>query len=71
MFGTNYDTSDQKFQNYCKGVSLRMRNRGIDILVVVNMFLAGFDATTFNPLWGDKNLRYHGLIKAFSRTNWI
>lgn len=71
MFGTTYDTSADKFQNYYKDVSLRMKNREIDLLIVVNMFLTGFDATTLNTLWVDKNLKYHGLIQAFSRTNRI
>ena len=71
MFSTNYDTSADKFPNYYKDVSLRMKNREIDILIVVNMFLTGFDATTLNTLWVDKNLRYHGLIQSFSRTNRI
>ena len=70
-FKTNYDTSSEKFQNYYKDVSLRMKNREIDILIVVNMFLTGFDATTLNTLWVDKNLKYHGLLQAFSRTNRI
>lgn len=71
MFQTNYDTSSEKFQNYYKDVSLRMKNREIDLLIVVNMFLTGFDATTLNTLWVDKNLRMHGLLQAFSRTNRI
>lgn len=71
MFGTNYDTSADKFQNYYKDVSLRMKNREIDLLIVVNMFLTGFDATTLNTLWVDKNLRMHGLLQAYSRTNRI
>ena len=71
MFSTAYDTSSEKFQNYYKDVSLRMKNREIDILIVVNMFLTGFDATTLNTLWVDKNLKYHGLLQAFSRTNRI
>lgn len=71
MFHTNYDTSSDKFSNYYKDVSQRMKNREIDILIVVNMFLTGFDATTLNTLWVDKNLRYHGLLQAFSRTNRI
>ncbi|MBD5497086.1 MAG: type I restriction endonuclease subunit R [Lachnospiraceae bacterium] len=71
FFKTNYDTSSDKFQNYYKDVSLRMKNREIDILIVVNMFLTGFDATTLNTLWVDKNLKYHGLLQAFSRTNRI
>jgi len=71
MFGTTYDTSADKFQNYYKDVSMRLKNREIDILIVVNMFLTGFDATTLNTLWVDKNLRLHGLLQAFSRTNRI
>lgn len=71
LFSTTYDTSGDKFQNYYKDVSLRMKNREIDILIVVNMFLTGFDATTLNTLWMDKNLKYHGLLQAFSRTNRI
>lgn len=71
MFKTDYDTSSDKFQNYYKDVSLRMKNREIDLLIVANMFLTGFDATTLNTLWVDKNLKYHGLIQAFSRTNRI
>lgn len=71
MFTTQYDTSSDKFQNYYKDVSLRMKNKEIDLLIVVNMFLTGFDATTLNTLWVDKNLKAHGLIQAFSRTNRI
>lgn len=71
MFGTSYDTSSDKFQNYYKDVSMRMKNREIDLLIVVNMFLTGFDATTLNTLWVDKNLRMQGLLQAFSRTNRI
>ena len=71
MFQTNYDTSSEKFQNYYKDVSLRMKNKELDMLIVVNMFLTGFDATTLNTLWVDKNLKMHGLIQAFSRTNRI
>jgi len=71
IFGTSYDTSSDKFQNYYKDVSQRVKDREIDILVVVNMFLTGFDATTLNTLWIDKNLKSHGLIQAFSRTNRI
>ena len=70
-FHTNYDTSSEKFQNYYKDVSLRMKNKELDLLIVVNMFLTGFDATTLNTLWVDKNLKMHGLIQAFSRTNRI
>jgi type I restriction enzyme R subunit len=71
MFHTAYDTTSDKFPNYYKDLSLRMKNREVDILIVVNMFLTGFDATTLNTLWVDKNLRQHGLIQAFSRTNRI
>ena len=71
MYHTNYDTSSDKFQNYYKDVSLRMKNKELDLLIVVNMFLTGFDATTLNTLWVDKNLKMHGLIQAFSRTNRI
>ena len=71
MFGTSFDTSSDKFQNYYKDVSERVKKREIDILIVVNMFLTGFDATTLNTLWVDKNLRLHGLLQAFSRTNRI
>lgn len=70
-FGTSFDTSADKFQSYYKDLSQRMKNREIDLLIVVNMFLTGFDATTLNTLWVDKNLRMHGLIQAFSRTNRI
>lgn len=71
MFNTTYDTSSDKFQNYYKDVSLRMKNKELDLLIVVNMFLTGFDATTLNTLWVDKNLKMHGLMQAFSRTNRI
>ena len=71
MFGTSYDTSSDKFQNYYKDLSLRLKNREIDVVIVVNMFLTGFDATTLNTLWVDKNLRAHGLLQAYSRTNRI
>lgn len=71
MFHTNYSTDSDKFQNYYKDVSLRMKNKELDLLIVVNMFLTGFDATTLNTLWADKNLKMHGLIQAFSRTNRI
>ena len=70
-FNTAFDTSADKFQNYYKDLSQRMKNREIDLLIVVNMFLTGFDATTLNTLWVDKNLKMHGLIQAFSRTNRI
>ncbi len=71
MFGTSYDTSADKFQNYYKDLSQRLKNREIDLVIVVNMFLTGFDATTLNTLFVDKNLRSHGLIQAYSRTNRI
>jgi len=71
MFRTNFDTSSDKFQNYYKDVSQRVKDREIDLLIVVNMFLTGFDATTLNTLWVDKNLRLHGLLQAYSRTNRI
>ena len=71
LFGTSFDTSADKFQNYYKDLSQRLKNRELDMVIVVNMFLTGFDATTLNTLWADKNLRAHGLIQAFSRTNRI
>ncbi|MFB9775052.1 type I restriction endonuclease subunit R [Brevibacterium otitidis] len=71
MFGTSYDTSADRFQNYYKDLSQRLKNREIDLVIVVNMFLTGFDATTLNTLFVDKNLRMHGLIQAYSRTNRI
>ncbi len=70
-FNTNFDTSADKFQNYYKDLSMRVKNREVDLLIVVNMFLTGFDATTLNTLWVDKNLKMHGLIQAYSRTNRI
>lgn len=71
MFQMNFDTSSEKFQSYYKDVSERVKNREVDLLIVVNMFLTGFDATTLNTLWVDKNLRSHGLLQAYSRTNRI
>jgi type I restriction enzyme R subunit len=71
LFGTSYDTSADKFQNYYKDLSRRLKNRELDLVIVVNMFLTGFDATTLNTLWVDKNLYAHGLIQAYSRTNRI
>ncbi len=71
LFGTSYDTSADRFQNYYKDLSLRLKNRELDMVIVVNMFLTGFDATTLNTLFVDKNLRAHGLIQAYSRTNRI
>ena len=71
LFGTSFDTTSDRFQNYYKDLSLRLKRREIDLVIVVNMFLTGFDATTLNTLWVDKNLRAHGLIQAYSRTNRI
>ncbi len=71
LFSTNFDTSSEKFQNYYKDVSERLRKCELDVVIVVNMLLTGFDATTLNTLWVDKNLRTHGLIQAYSRTNRI
>lgn len=70
-FGTSFDTSADKFQNYYKDLSQRLKNRELDMVIVVNMFLTGFDASTLNTLWVDKNLKAHGLIQAYSRTNRI
>ncbi len=70
-FGTNYSTDGDKFQSYYKDVSLRMKDKQVDILIVVGMFLTGFDAKTLNTLWVDKNLKMHGLLQAYSRTNRI
>lgn len=71
VFKTNFDTSSKGFQDYYKDLSEKVKNREVDLLLVVNMFLTGFDATTLNTLWVDKNLKMHGLIQAFSRTNRI
>ncbi len=71
MFSQNYDTSSDGFEGYYQDLTKRLRNRDIDMVIVVNMFLTGFDATTLNTLWVDKNLRQHGLLQAFSRTNRI
>ncbi len=72
MFGSNYTTKDnQSFYNYYRDVAQKVKDREIDILLVVNMFLTGFDSPTLNTLYVDKNLRYHGLIQAYSRTNRI
>ena len=71
MFGTTYSTNADSFNNYYKDLSLRIKNRDVDIAIVVNMFLTGFDATTLNTLWLDKKLRQHSLIQAMSRTNKI
>lgn len=71
MFGSNWDSSADKFQGYYQDLSRRLKHREIDLVIVVNMFLTGFDATTLNTLWVDKNLRQHGLLQAYSRTNRI
>lgn len=71
MFQTSFSTESKLFQNYYKDLSQRMKNKEIDLLIVVGMFLTGFDAPAMNTLFVDKNLRYHGLIQAFSRTNRI
>ncbi|WP_028658674.1 type I restriction endonuclease subunit R [Nocardioides insulae] len=71
MFGTSYDTSSRQFENYYKDLARRIKERDVDLVIVVNMFLTGFDATTLNTLWVDKPLKSHGLIQAFSRTNRI
>ena len=71
IYGTSFDTSADKFENYYKDLSLRLKHREIDLVIVVNMFLTGFDATTLNTLFIDKHLINHGLIQAFSRTNRI
>ena len=72
MYGTKYSTKDsQSYYNYYNNIAKRVKNREIDILLVVNMFLTGFDSKPLNTLYVDKNLRYHGLIQAFSRTNRI
>jgi type I restriction enzyme R subunit len=71
MFATNFDTSSEGFQGYYKHLAGKLKSHEIDLVIVVNMFLTGFDATTLNTLWVDKNLRQHGLIQAYSRTNRI
>ena len=71
IFGTKFSTDGDGFEGYYKDVSRRMKERELDLLIVVGMFLTGFDATTLNTLWVDKNLKMHGLIQAFSRTNRI
>lgn len=72
MFGTKFSTKDsESFYNYYKDLSKKVRERQVDILLVVNMFLTGFDSPALNTLYVDKNLRYHGLIQAYSRTNRI
>ena len=71
IFKTNFSVESKEFQNYYKDLSNRVKNREVDLLIVVGMFLTGFDAPTLNTLFVDKNLRYHGLMQAFSRTNRI
>jgi len=71
MFKTNYSVESKSFQNYYRDLAKRVKNQEVDLLIVVGMFLTGFDAPTLNTLFVDKNLRYHGLIQAYSRTNRI
>ena len=71
LFATNFDTTSDKFQNFYKDLSERLKKRDLDVVIVVNMLLTGFDATTLNTLFLDKNLRAHGLLQAYSRTNRI
>lgn len=71
LFKTNFSTDSNGFQNYYRDLAQRVKNQDIDLLIVVGMFLTGFDAPTLNTLFVDKNLRYHGLIQAYSRTNRI
>jgi type I restriction enzyme R subunit len=71
MYSMNFDTSAEGFQGYYKDLSQKLKLREIDLVIVVNMFLTGFDSTTLNTLWVDKNLRLHGLLQAYSRTNRI
>jgi type I restriction enzyme R subunit len=71
MFATNWNTSSKEFEGYYKDLTKKLKARDVDLVIVVNMFLTGFDATTLNTLWVDKNLRQHGLLQAFSRTNRI
>ncbi|EDP6920328.1 HsdR family type I site-specific deoxyribonuclease [Campylobacter upsaliensis] len=71
IFVCRFDSSADNFQNYYKDFSLKLKNRELDLAIVVNMFLTGFDATTLNTLYVDKSLRYHGLLQAYSRTNRI
>ncbi len=71
MFKTSYGVDSKEFQNYYRDLAKRVKNKEIDLIIVVGMFLTGFDAPTLNTLFVDKNLRYHGLIQAFSRTNRI
>lgn len=71
LFGTSYGINGKEFQNYYRDLAKRVKNKEVDLIIVVGMFLTGFDAPTLNTLFVDKNLRYHGLIQAFSRTNRI
>ena len=71
LFGTSYNTTAEQFESYYHDLTRRLKNRELDMVIVVNMFLTGFDAPTLNTLWVDKNLRAHGLLQAFSRTNRI
>ena len=71
LFKTNYGVDSIAFQNYYRDLAMRVKNQEVDLLIVVGMFLTGFDAPTLNTLFVDKNLRYHGLIQAYSRTNRI
>ncbi|MDK2090208.1 type I restriction endonuclease subunit R [Aliarcobacter butzleri] len=71
MFKTSYGVDSKEFQNYYRDLAKRVKSKEVDLLIVVGMFLTGFDAPTLNTLFVDKNLRYHGLIQAFSRTNRI
>jgi type I restriction enzyme R subunit len=71
LFGTSFSTDSNSFQNYYRDLANRVRSKDVDLLVVVGMFLTGFDAPSLNTLFVDKNLRYHGLLQAYSRTNRI
>jgi type I restriction enzyme R subunit len=71
MFKTSYGVDSKEFQNYYRDLAKRVKSKEVDLLIVVGMFLTGFDAPTLNTLFVDKNLRYHGLMQAFSRTNRI
>ena len=71
MFNTSFGVDSKEFQNYYRDLAKRVKNKEIDLVIVVGMFLTGFDAPTLNTLFVDKNLRFHGLIQAFSRTNRI
>ena len=71
MFKTSFGVDSKEFQNYYRDLAKRVKSQEVDLLIVVGMFLTGFDAPTLNTLFVDKNLRYHGLMQAFSRTNRI